>query len=168
MKRVYSVTPVRPSASGVSSLRLSFSGGASVSFGHVSSLLLSWKCILCVLIRTASSRRYLSEHSTYHYFIEDRKEIPEESPFASWYVAVINPQWFELPMSRTNFHGHKDIRAIEVRLYVWPRSTWPHWVDWAVKPQHNRLYVTSITKTRLFKYSENFTTKKIENCQRKK
>ena len=30
---------------------------------------------------------------------------------------MINPQWFELPMSRTNFHGPKDVRATEVRLY---------------------------------------------------
>ena len=30
---------------------------------------------------------------------------------------MINPQWPELPMSRTNFHGPKDVRAIEVRLY---------------------------------------------------
>ena len=29
-----------------------------------------------------------------------------------------NPQWLELPMSRTNFHGPKDVRAIEVRLYT--------------------------------------------------
>ena len=27
------------------------------------------------------------------------------------------PQWLELPMSRTNFHGPEDVRAIEVRLY---------------------------------------------------
>ena len=31
---------------------------------------------------------------------------------------MINPQWLELPMSRTNFHGPKDVRAIEVRLYI--------------------------------------------------
>ena len=31
---------------------------------------------------------------------------------------MINPQWLELPMSRTNFHGPKDVRAIEVRLYL--------------------------------------------------
>ena len=30
---------------------------------------------------------------------------------------MINPQWLELPRSRTNFHGSKDVRAIEVRLY---------------------------------------------------
>ena len=30
---------------------------------------------------------------------------------------MINPQWFELPMSRTNFHGPKDVWAIEIRLY---------------------------------------------------
>ena len=31
---------------------------------------------------------------------------------------MINPQWLELPMSRKNFHGPKDVRAIEVRLYL--------------------------------------------------
>ena len=31
---------------------------------------------------------------------------------------MINPQWLELPMFRTNFHGPKDVRAIEVRLYL--------------------------------------------------
>ena len=29
----------------------------------------------------------------------------------------MNPQWLELPLSRTNFHGPKGVRAIEVRLY---------------------------------------------------
>ena len=29
----------------------------------------------------------------------------------------VNPQWFELPMSRINFHGPKDVRVIEVLLY---------------------------------------------------
>ena len=33
-------------------------------------------------------------------------------------VFMINPQWLELPMSRTNFHGPKDVRAIEVRVYM--------------------------------------------------
>ena len=31
---------------------------------------------------------------------------------------MINPQWLELPISRTSFHGPKDVRAIEVRLYL--------------------------------------------------
>ena len=31
---------------------------------------------------------------------------------------MINPQWLELPMSRTNFHGSKVVRAIEVRLHI--------------------------------------------------
>ena len=31
---------------------------------------------------------------------------------------MINPQWLELPMSRTIFCGPKDVRAIEVRLYI--------------------------------------------------
>ena len=27
------------------------------------------------------------------------------------------PQWLELHISRTNFHSHKDVQAIKVRLY---------------------------------------------------
>ena len=46
--------------------------------------------MLCVLIRMASS-------------IEDRKDFPKLSPFASWPGAMINPHWLELPMSRINF-----------------------------------------------------------------
>ena len=30
---------------------------------------------------------------------------------------MINPHWLEQPMSRINFHGLKDVRAIEVLLY---------------------------------------------------
>ena len=30
---------------------------------------------------------------------------------------MINLQWLELPISRTNFNGPKDVRAIEVQLY---------------------------------------------------
>ena len=37
---------------------------------------------------------------------------------------MINPQWLELPMSRTNFHGPKDVRAIEVRLFMVNFSFW--------------------------------------------
>ena len=38
--------------------------------------------------------------------------------FAYWTGAIINLQWLELPMSRTNFYGPKDDRAIEIRLYT--------------------------------------------------
>ena len=47
--------------------------------------------------------------------MEDRKDSPKLSTFAYLLGAMINPQWFELPMSRTNFNGPKDVRAIEVR-----------------------------------------------------
>ena len=30
---------------------------------------------------------------------------------------MFNPQWLELPISRTNLHGPKDVRDIEVLLY---------------------------------------------------
>ena len=50
-------------------------------------------------------------HSAYQYYIEDRKYIP-----CLLSVVMINPQWLELPMSRTNLHGPKDVRVIEVFL----------------------------------------------------
>ena len=56
-------------------------------------------------------------HSTYHYFIADVKDITTLLPFASWPCAMINHRWLELMMSQTNFHGPKDVWAIEVRLY---------------------------------------------------
>ena len=31
---------------------------------------------------------------------------------------MINPQWLELPMSRTIFYGPKDVRAIDIRPYL--------------------------------------------------
>ena len=31
---------------------------------------------------------------------------------------MIDPQWLELPMSRTSLHGPKDVRVIEGRLYL--------------------------------------------------
>ena len=52
------------------------------------------------------------------YCVEDRKDFPKLSQFASWPGAMINPQWLELPISRTNFHGPKDVRVIEARLYI--------------------------------------------------
>ena len=74
--------------------------------------------MLCVLIRIASSRRFKWVHSIYNHCVENnKKKYPKLSLFASWTGAMINPQWLELPMSRTNFHGPKDVRAIEVRLY---------------------------------------------------
>ena len=49
---------------------------------------------------------------------KSKKKIPKLSPFASWLGIIINPQWLEPPMSRTIFYGPKDVRAIEVRLYL--------------------------------------------------
>ena len=51
------------------------------------------------------------------YCAENRKDFPTLSLFASLPDTVINPQWLELPMSRTVYHVPKDVRAIEVRLY---------------------------------------------------
>ena len=63
------------------------------------------KCMLCVLIRIASPS------------IVGRKDISKWSSFASRPVAMFNPQWLKIPMSRPNFHGPKNVQACEIRLY---------------------------------------------------
>ena len=67
--------------------------------------------ILCVLIRIASVRR---EHITYLHVIENQRGPYHKSGPG----AIINPHWLELSLSQTNFNGPKDVRAIEVRLYL--------------------------------------------------
>ena len=74
--------------------------------------------MLCVLIRIALLRQFYWVHSTYNYCVENRKKVPKLSLFASWPGAMINPQWLKLPLSRTNFHGPKDVWAIKVWLYI--------------------------------------------------
>ena len=54
--------------------------------------------------------------------LEDRNIFPKLLPFAFLAGVMINPQWLELPISRIHFHGFKDIRAIEVRLYLFYRT----------------------------------------------
>ena len=46
-----------------------------------------------------------------------RKDFPKLLQFASWPVAMNNPQWLELPISWTNFHGSNDVLLVEV-LYI--------------------------------------------------
>ena len=46
------------------------------------------------------------------------KRFPKTIAICFLTGAMINPQWLELPISRTNFHGPKDVRAIEVPLYT--------------------------------------------------
>ena len=40
------------------------------------------------------------------------------SSFGSWPGALINPQWLEVPMSRTHFYVQNDIRAIKVNTLL--------------------------------------------------
>ena len=59
---------------------------------------------------THKSRGDSYECTTYHYDT-DRKDIPKLYPFAS------SRQRLELPMSRINLQGPKDVRIIEVQRY---------------------------------------------------
>ena len=47
---------------------------------------------------------------------KERKDISKLSSFVFCSGTMINLKWLGLPMSRTNFHGPKDVRAIEIRL----------------------------------------------------
>ena len=47
-----------------------------------------------------------------------RKYFFKSLPFASWPSTMINSQWLELLMSRTSFHGPKDVPAIKIELYI--------------------------------------------------
>ena len=71
--------------------------------------------MLCVLIRIATSIILMSTLNI-PYCIEDQNDFAKLSPFASWPGATVNSQWLELPMSWINFHGLKDLRAIEELL----------------------------------------------------
>ena len=74
-------------------------------------------CMLCYSLESPH-RGDSNEYSTYHYFIEGRKDISELPLFSSLPGAMINPQRLKLPLSRINLHGPKDVRAIEVGLYI--------------------------------------------------
>ena len=66
-----------------------------------------------------SSHRGDSNECTHHtVVVKEIKKIRKLSLFASGPGTMINPQWLELLMSRTIFYGPKDVRAIEVRLYI--------------------------------------------------
>ena len=71
------------------------------SFREIFYYFFAWKCILCVLVRTDSSR------------VEKRNNISKLSLFSSWRY------WLELPgVSNTNVQGPEDVWDIEVRLYI--------------------------------------------------
>ena len=79
------------------------------AFGHCSHphiltrILIVCMKILCI---DGESKWLPSSDRSHHYFIEDRKDIPELSPFASWSGGISSSQWLELPISR-NVHGRK-------------------------------------------------------------
>ena len=56
-------------------------------------------------------------YTTYHYCIEDRKNISKSFPFASCPGAMINRQWLQLLKFRTHVHGPRDVPFLEVNTY---------------------------------------------------
>ena len=73
--------------------------------------------VCCVYSLESPHRGSSNEYAQFKIIVKEIKKIPKLSIFASWPGIMINPQWPELPMSRTIFYGPKDVRAIEVRLY---------------------------------------------------
>ena len=84
-----------------------------------------FEIVCCVysleLPHQGNSNEYM-QHTIF--FVEDRKHLHKLLPFASWSGAMIKSHWLELPISRTNFYGPKDVWAIEVWLYIFFISTW--------------------------------------------
>ena len=57
------------------------------------------------------------------------------------YSRYSHPLLFTLYFSSTSPFYVMPVNVCKIAGWVansvdWPRSTWPHWVDWAVKPQH--------------------------------
>ena len=75
--------------------------------------------VCCVYSLESPHRGDSNEYSQHTIIVNEIKKIPKVSLFASSPGSMINPQWLELPMSRTNFHGPKDVRATEVRLCMY-------------------------------------------------
>ena len=75
-----------------------------------------YEIVCCVysleLPHCGNSNKY-TQHTI---IVKKIKKIPKLSLFASWPGIMINPQWLELPMSRTISYGPKDVQAIEVWL----------------------------------------------------
>ena len=64
-------------------------------------MFLIWSWNVCFMISLESSHRGDSnEYTTFHYCIENRKEFPKLSAFASWPGTMIDSQWLELPIPR--------------------------------------------------------------------
>ena len=51
-------------------------------------------------------------------FYRRTKRHPYSIPIFYYLCAIVNPQLLEVPISRTNFHGPKDVRATEVKHEV--------------------------------------------------
>ena len=104
------------------------------------------------------------QHSTYHYFIENQKDLPILLSFASWHGAMINPQWLKLPMSWINFHGPKDVGAIEVLLCIF---LWSNKKKYFPGPSCSKLTTSLVNDSLKFTSSDmqicwNFLLKKCE------
>ena len=89
---------------------------------------------MCVYSLESPHRGDSNEHTQHKkVFIEDRKDIPKLFPFASWPDAMINPQWLELPIYRTNYHSPKMFEQLEF--------------DWSIEDDHEEPQSQNIIKT---------------------
>ena len=68
--------------------------------------------MLCMIIRIVYLEVILTNKLNIIIFIEDRKDIPKLSQFASTPGAMINAQGLERPLFRTTFFGPKYVREI--------------------------------------------------------
>ena len=65
------------------------------------------------------------ENRLINYCIEDLKDFSKLLPFDSWPGTMINPQWLELPISRTSLQGPRDVKSLKVTAHetlMYPRD----------------------------------------------
>ena len=70
--------------------------------------------VYCVYSLESPHRGDSNESTQYTFMLKKIKKILIKPPDLA---LLINPHLLELVLSRTNFHGPKGVRAIEVRLY---------------------------------------------------
>ena len=78
-----------------------------LSFSH-------WEKVYCVNSLESPRSGDSNENTQYTFML---KKIEKISLLCLLTWLYNNPQWLEPPLSRTNFHSPKGVRAIEVRLY---------------------------------------------------
>ena len=75
-----------------------------------------------------------NEYTQHTIITENRAAIPKWPPFASWPGAIFNPQWLELPISRTSSMVSKMLEPLRFDYNTYYNvSAQAMWVAWTAR-----------------------------------